>query len=253
MFLLLPLDCLCPGGRLVDTCRVAALAKMCHHSAILEFSIGVDGAYWVGNLRRCVCRLLFWSTRVLTGSWRMVGCWSAENLFDDEARMFCWLVRDGKQATQKETPNDKTYEEDLGSSSEAFQVPPSSIEQAWVNTPISKRFFSNFEYFQTLILPSIYFLESHFWRRAPLTLYFVAHPQFTSLFRSAWERTQHLPTLTPQHLQPSKITLLPNSTHEQERLLCALAGLSYIKSNLDNPPTLSKPCLVEVQQRVQMR
>jgi hypothetical protein len=42
-FLLLSSNFLCPGGLLVDTYRVAAPAKLRFRSAILEFSIGVDG------------------------------------------------------------------------------------------------------------------------------------------------------------------------------------------------------------------
>jgi hypothetical protein len=38
---------------------------------------------------RCVCRLLFWSTGVLAGFGRMLGCWSAKNVSDDEAKLFC--------------------------------------------------------------------------------------------------------------------------------------------------------------------
>jgi hypothetical protein len=56
----------------------------------------------------------------------------------------------------------KTYEKALESSSAAFQVPPSSIERAWVNLPIFKRSSSNLVYFQALLLHSIYTLETHF-------------------------------------------------------------------------------------------
>ena len=79
----------------------------------------------------------------------------------------------------------KTYEEALESSSAAFQVPPSSIERAWVKLPIFKRSSSNLVYFQALLLHSIYTLETHFRRQAHPTLYLVAHPQFTSELRAA--------------------------------------------------------------------
>jgi hypothetical protein len=39
-------------------------------------------------MRGCVCILLSWSSGVLAGFERMLGCWSATNVFDDEAKMF---------------------------------------------------------------------------------------------------------------------------------------------------------------------
>jgi hypothetical protein len=143
----------------------------------------------------------------------------------------------------------------LKSSSAAFQLPPSSIDRAWANKVVFMRSLSSLEYFQASLLPSIYVFKIHFSSETSASHLILRYTSAIHQLLSC--RLGSYPSHTNPHTTTSQAFPKHTPTQLNQRartsLVRSFRPSIHQKENLENPLTLSKPCLVEPLQLLQMR